>query len=217
VGRRDRQSRRPVQRCSRCVHRPTAIRKNSEAWRAFFGLKERYHDESNTSVTEHPEPPGFRGNEDDGRQLETVIRNTSYTVEWGDRSRPDTVGYTDVKIFDTPGCRYCSRACTRQYEDARATPPADETAALDIGANTLVACTTTTASNICTRSGTCLTASVARHEKSPGYSRNSKKTDTVASVSGDCIGNEPVAAATPEKRCVVTSTPRAWTRCISAG
>ena len=63
------------------------IRKNSEAWRGFFGLKEQYHDESNTSVTDHPEPPGFRGNEDDGRQLKTVIRNTSYTVEWGERSR----------------------------------------------------------------------------------------------------------------------------------
>ncbi len=37
------------------------IRKNSEAWRGFFRLKDQYHDESNTSVTEHPEPPGFRG------------------------------------------------------------------------------------------------------------------------------------------------------------
>ena len=37
------------------------IRKNSEAWRGFFRLKEQYYDDSNTSVTEHPEPPGFRG------------------------------------------------------------------------------------------------------------------------------------------------------------
>ena len=37
------------------------IGKNSEAWRGFFQLKDQYHDESNTSVTEHPEPPGFRG------------------------------------------------------------------------------------------------------------------------------------------------------------
>ena len=35
---------------------------NSEAWRGFFRLKDLYHDESNTSVTEHTEPPGFRGN-----------------------------------------------------------------------------------------------------------------------------------------------------------
>ncbi|PSQ35065.1 transposase, partial [Halobacteriales archaeon QS_9_70_65] len=63
------------------------IRKNSEAWRAFFRLKDQYYDESNSSVTEHPEPPGFRGNKDDGRELKTVIRNNSYSVEWGDRSR----------------------------------------------------------------------------------------------------------------------------------
>jgi len=37
------------------------IRKNSEAWRSFFENKKAYHDESNTSITEHPEPPGFRG------------------------------------------------------------------------------------------------------------------------------------------------------------
>jgi putative transposase len=73
------------------------IRKNSEAWRGFFNLKEKYHDESNTSVTEHPEPPGFRGNEEDGRQLKTVIRNTSYTVEWGDRSRLEILVGSDLK------------------------------------------------------------------------------------------------------------------------
>jgi len=39
----------------------TVRRTNSEAWRGFFENKNAYHDESNTSVTEHPEPPGFRG------------------------------------------------------------------------------------------------------------------------------------------------------------
>ena len=29
---------------------------------------------------------------------------------------PDTVGYTDVKTFDTPGCRTPSRDYSRQYE-----------------------------------------------------------------------------------------------------
>jgi len=29
------------------------IRKNSEAWRSFFENEKAYHDESNTSVTEH--------------------------------------------------------------------------------------------------------------------------------------------------------------------
>jgi len=36
------------------------IRKNTEAWRGFFENKKKSHDE-NMSVTEHPEPPGFRG------------------------------------------------------------------------------------------------------------------------------------------------------------
>ena len=39
----------------------TVRRANSEAWRGFFESKKAYHDESNTLVTEHPEPPGFRG------------------------------------------------------------------------------------------------------------------------------------------------------------
>jgi putative transposase len=39
----------------------TVQRANTEAWRSFFGKKKAYYDESNTSVTEHPEPPGFRG------------------------------------------------------------------------------------------------------------------------------------------------------------
>ena len=39
----------------------TVQRANTEAWRSFFGKKKAYYDESNTSVTEHPDPPGFRG------------------------------------------------------------------------------------------------------------------------------------------------------------
>ena len=73
------------------------IHKNSEAWRGFFDLKEQYHDESNRSVTDHPEPPGFWGNKDDGRKLHTVIRNTSYTVEWGDRSRLEILVGSELK------------------------------------------------------------------------------------------------------------------------
>jgi len=65
------------------------IRKNSEAWRGFFENKQAYHDESNTSVTDHPEPPGFRGNEDDGRQLKAD--GTARAVRVG---RPRLVGDT---------------------------------------------------------------------------------------------------------------------------
>jgi putative transposase len=149
------------------------IRKNSEAWRAFFRLKDQYHDESDTSVTEHPDPPGFRGNEDDGRQLKTVVRNTSYTVEWGDRSRLEILvgselkdrydhtgrlrleiagdpnwpdyekqGRLDLWYDETDSTFRASQPVT--VTDTRETPLADEKAALDIGANNLVACTTTT-------------------------------------------------------------------------
>ena len=69
----------------------TVRRANSEAWRGFFENKNAYHDDSNTSVTEHPEPPGFRGNEDNGRVLKGVVRKDAYTVKWGDRSRLEIV------------------------------------------------------------------------------------------------------------------------------
>jgi len=150
------------------------IRKNSEAWRGFFRLKDQYHDKSNTSVTGHPEPPGFRGNEDDGRRLKTVIRNTSYTAEWGDRSRLEILvgkelkdrydhtgrlrleiagnpswpeynkqGRLDLWYDETDSTFRASQPVTVS-DDARTTPLAAEKAALDIGANNLVACTTTT-------------------------------------------------------------------------
>ena len=73
------------------------IRKNSEAWRSFFKNKKAYHDESNTSVTEHPEPPGFRGNKDDGRVLKGVVRKDAYTIEWGDRSRLEILVGRELK------------------------------------------------------------------------------------------------------------------------
>ena len=86
------------------------IRKNSEAWRAFFRLKDRYYDESNSSVTEHPEPPGFRGNKDDGRELKTVIRNTSYSIEWGDRSRLEILVGSECKTDTTTPAASRSRS-----------------------------------------------------------------------------------------------------------
>ncbi|WP_436936516.1 RNA-guided endonuclease InsQ/TnpB family protein [Halovenus marina] len=150
------------------------IRKNTEAWRAFFRLKDQYHDESNTSVTEHPEPPGFRGNEDDGRDLKGVIRNTSYTLEWGDRSRLEILVGSELKDrydhtgrlrleiagdpnwpnykkqgrldlwYDETDSTFRASQPVTVSDETRDTPLADEKAALDIGANNLVACTTTT-------------------------------------------------------------------------
>jgi putative transposase len=153
----------------------TVRRANTEAWRSFFALKDAYHDDSNTSVTEHPEPPGFRGNDEDGRDLKGVIRKDSYTVEWGDRSRleivvggelrdrhnspksrlrleivgdPNWSDYEDqgrlVLWYDETDSTFRASQPVTVSDDARVTPLADETAALDIGANNLVACTTTT-------------------------------------------------------------------------
>ena len=150
------------------------IRNNSEAWRGFFRLKDQYHDESNTSVTDHPQPPGFRGNGDDGRQLKTVIRNTSYTVEWGERSRLEILVGSELKDkydhtgrlrleiagdpnwpdyekqgrldlwYDETDSTFRASQPVTVSDDSRDTPLAEKTAALDIGVNNLVACTTTT-------------------------------------------------------------------------
>jgi putative transposase len=150
------------------------IRKNSEAWRGFFENKKKFHDESDTSVTEHPDPPGFRGNGDDGRQLKGVIRNDAYTVKWGKRSRLEilvgselrdrydhtgrlrleTVGNPNWPDYEKQGrldlwydeadSTFRASQAVTVSDDVRATPLADEKAALDIGANNLVACTTTT-------------------------------------------------------------------------
>ncbi|WP_276255538.1 RNA-guided endonuclease InsQ/TnpB family protein [Halomontanus rarus] len=152
------------------------IRKNSEAWRGFFENKKKHHDDSDTSITDHPTPPGFWGNKDDGRKLHTVIRNTSYTVEWGERSRLEILVGSELKDrydhtgrlrlelagepnwpeyekqgrldlwYDETDSTFRASQPVTVSDDARATPLADETAALDIGANNLVACTTTTGS-----------------------------------------------------------------------
>jgi len=153
----------------------TVRRANTEAWRGFFENKKAYHDESNTSVTEHPEPPGFRGNEDDGRVLKGVVRKDAYTVEWGDRSRleivvgkelrdrhnspksrlrleivgdPNWPDYEDqgrLELwYDETDCTFRASQPVTVSDDARETPLADHKAALDVGANNLVACTTTT-------------------------------------------------------------------------
>ena len=153
----------------------TVRRANSEAWRGFFENKKAYHDESNTSVTEHPEPPGFRGNEDEGRVLKSVVRKDAYTVEWGDRSRleivvgeklrdrhnspksrlrleivgepnwPDYEDQSRLELwYDETDSTFRASQPVTISDDARDTPLADEKAALDIGANNLVACTTTT-------------------------------------------------------------------------
>jgi putative transposase len=140
------------------------IRKNSEAWRSFFAARE---DGENTA------PPGYWGNEDEGRELRTYIRNDQYTLETGERSRLEIPVGQDLK--DEYGLGYRDRLRVEvagnlkwdgdqgrlelYYDEVDDTfraiqpvsiddfrqdsPLANETAALDVGANNLVACTTT--------------------------------------------------------------------------
>ena len=144
-------------------------RKNREAWKSFFSLKKK--GEANGK-------PGFWGNSEDGRELRTYIRNTSYSVEWGEYSRLEILVGKDLKDEYGLGHRERLRLEVRgdpnwkeydkqgrlelfydeQAQSFRAFQPvtisedhfrlarplASEEAALDIGANNLVACTATT-------------------------------------------------------------------------
>ncbi|WP_058367676.1 IS200/IS605 family transposase [Haloparvum sedimenti] len=146
-------------------------RKNREAWRSFFALQKK--GEANGK-------PGYWGNAEDGRELRTYIRNTSYSVEWGEYSRLEILVGQDLKEEYGLGHRERLRLEVRgdpnwdEYdkqgrlelfwdENAQsfrafqpvtidnsrlAQPLADETAALDIGANNLVACSTTTGTQL---------------------------------------------------------------------
>ncbi|EMA46019.1 transposase [Halococcus saccharolyticus DSM 5350] len=140
------------------------IRKNREAWRSFFSLKEK---------GEAAGPSGYWGNEDDGRVLRTYVRNDQYTLETGERSRLEIpvgsdlkdeygLGHTERLRLEVRGEPKWSGKQGRlelYYDELddrfraiqpvsdcspRDTPLADETAALDIGANNIVAATTST-------------------------------------------------------------------------
>jgi putative transposase len=141
------------------------IRKNSEAWRSFFAAREDGEDTA---------PPGYWGNEEDGRELRTYIRNDQYTLETGGRSRLEIpvgqdlkdeygLGYHDrlrLEVAGDPKWEGEQGRLELYYDDVddtfrafqpvtvpdsrRDSPRAEESAALDVGANTLVACTTTT-------------------------------------------------------------------------
>jgi len=140
-------------------------RKNSEAWRSFFALKEK---------GEYANPPSYWGNEEDGRELRTYIRCNQYTIQWGKRSRLEIpvgqelkdeygLGYYErlrLEVRGNPkwdgkqgrlGLAYDEVSDTfRAFQpvtvpDSRLDLPlASEEAALDVGANNLVACSTTT-------------------------------------------------------------------------
>ncbi|EMA66174.1 RNA-guided endonuclease InsQ/TnpB family protein [Halorubrum kocurii] len=147
------------------------IRKNSEAWRSFFSLNEKYHA---GKLDEKPSPPGYWGNEEDGRVLRTYVRNDQYTLEIGERSRLEVPIGSELK--DELGLNHNQRLRLEFTGDPKwsgeqgrleivydetadsfrafqpitvdgsrlDSPLASHEAALDVGANNLVACTTTT-------------------------------------------------------------------------
>ena len=140
-------------------------RKNSEAWRSFFALTENGEDAN---------PPSYWGNEEDGRELRTYIRNNQYTIQWGKCSRLEIpvgqelkdeygLGYHErlrLEVRGTPKWDGEQGRLELKYDEVSDTfrafqpvivpdsrldsPLASEEAALDVGANNLVACSTTT-------------------------------------------------------------------------
>ena len=151
------------------------IRKNSEAWRSFLSLNEKFHA---GKLDEKPSPPGYWGNEEDGRVLRTYVRNDQYTIEYGERSRlelpvgselKDELGLNwnqrlRVEIAGDPKWHGEQGRLELVYDELADTfrafqpvtidnsgldsPLASHEAALDVGANNLVACTTTTSQQL---------------------------------------------------------------------
>ena len=141
------------------------IRKNSEAWRSFFAARKAGEDTA---------PPGYWGNKKDGRELRTYIRNDRYTLEIGERSRLEIPVGQDLKdkyglgyyerlrlevvgnpkwdgeqgrlelYFDEVANTFRAIQPVTVDDARRDSPLAEKSAALDVGANTLAACTTTT-------------------------------------------------------------------------
>ncbi|WP_254809250.1 RNA-guided endonuclease InsQ/TnpB family protein [Natronosalvus amylolyticus] len=149
------------------------IRKNSEAWRSFFSSNEKYHA---GKLDEKPSPPGYWGNEDDGRVLRTYVRNDQYTIQFGKYSRLEVPIGSELKnelglnrnqrlrvevagepkwsgeqgrlelVYDETADTFRAYQPVTVDSSRLDSPLASEEAALDVGANNLVACTTTTGS-----------------------------------------------------------------------
>jgi putative transposase len=71
-------------------------RKNSEAWRGHFRLLNKYHDESDSTITEKPEPPGYWGTREEGYELHGLVRNDLYTFDWDEDRSTLEFGVGDV-------------------------------------------------------------------------------------------------------------------------
>lgn len=147
------------------------IRKNTEAWRSFFSNNKRYHA---GKTDDRPSLPGYWGNEEDGRSLRSYVRHDQYTLQFGERSRleipigsklKDRLGLNRnqrlrLEVSGNPKWSGDEGRLELVYDELADTfrafqpvtvadcrldsPLASHEAALDVGANNLVACTTTT-------------------------------------------------------------------------
>lgn len=71
-------------------------RKNSDAWRSHFRLLDKYHDDTDSTVTEKPEPPGYWGTRSDGYELHGLVRNDLYSFDWDEDKSTLEFGVGDV-------------------------------------------------------------------------------------------------------------------------
>jgi putative transposase len=140
-------------------------RVNDAAWRSFF--------ETIEAADQGVSPPGYWGNQADGPDLRTYIRNEAYTISWGERSRlevpigsqlKDEYGFGRFErlrvavrgephwqgdqgrlhlTYDDVDETYRAHQTVTVSEAEQATPTGTDIAALDIGPSVLVACTTT--------------------------------------------------------------------------
>ncbi|MCD2203892.1 RNA-guided endonuclease TnpB family protein [Halobacterium sp. KA-6] len=135
---------------------------------------DEYVDVLGSATTQEVSPPGYWGNQSDGRDLRTYIRNDAYTITWGERSRlevpiggqlKDEYGFGQFErlqvavrgephwqgepgrlhlTYDDVDETYRAHQPVTVPEAEQTTPTGTDVAALDIGANVFVACTTTT-------------------------------------------------------------------------
>jgi putative transposase len=84
------------------------VRKNSEAWRSYDRLSDKYETPNDASVTDEPGYPDYWGNRDDGYDLRTVVRGDLYHIDWNaDTSTISIpVGKALNDKYDIPGRGY---------------------------------------------------------------------------------------------------------------
>jgi len=91
---------RTLQRCRRKRDRPTGHAKEQRSVAVVLRPQGK---------GEYANPPSYWGNEEDGRELRTYIRNNQYTIRWGKRSRLEI--HVGQELKDEYGLGYHERLC----------------------------------------------------------------------------------------------------------